>query len=61
MPVPCRRYNPNTGELTLISERYPEREENRVDIMETLHALIAEGERVHPSEPAVAEAAHAGA
>lgn len=47
-----RRYNPNKGELTLVSERHPEREENRLHIMDTLHALIEEGERVHPSEKA---------
>lgn len=62
------RYNPDNGELTLISERYPEREENRMHIMDMLNALIAEGERVHPSDKAAEDgqtqqqqAAHAGA
>lgn len=50
--VPSCRYNPKNGELTLTSERYPEREENRLHIMDMLHALIAEGERVYPSEKA---------
>lgn len=62
-----RRYNPNKGELTLVSERHPEREENRIHIMDMLHALIAEGERVHPSDKAAEgetepqQAAQAGA
>jgi hypothetical protein len=42
------RYNPNKGELTLVSEKYPDREENRRDILDTLHALVAEGERAFP-------------
>lgn len=36
-----RRYNPNKGELTLVCEKYPDREENRRDILDTLHALVA--------------------
>ena len=36
-----RRYNPKKGELTLVCEKYPDREENRRDILDTLHALVA--------------------
>lgn len=37
-----------------MSEKYPDREENRRDILDTLHALVAEGERAHPqTDPAV--------
>jgi len=34
----------------LVSEKFPDREENRRDILDTVHALIAEGERVHPQQ-----------
>ena len=57
------RYNAATGELRIVSERYPEREENRLAILETIHALVAEGRRVYPSEaedaPSTAQAAAA--
>ena len=43
-----RRYNPKKGEVTLTCEKFPDREENRRDILDTIHALIAEGERKHP-------------
>ena len=40
------RYNPNKGELTLTSEKYPHREANRNHIMQMLRDLVAEGHRV---------------
>ncbi len=46
------RYNPKKGLLTLVSEKYPDREENRRDILDTLHALVAEGERAFPQTDA---------
>ena len=52
--VARRRYNPEKGEVTLTCEKYPDREENRRDILDTVHALIAEGERKHPqTDPAI--------
>lgn len=42
------RYNPKKGLLTLTSEKYPGREENRRDLLDTLHALVDEGERAFP-------------
>ncbi|BDA45660.1 hypothetical protein COCOBI_07-4470 [Coccomyxa sp. Obi] len=48
------RYNPRKGVLTLVSEKYPDREENRRDILDTIHALVAEGERAFPqTDPAI--------
>jgi hypothetical protein len=34
--------------LTLTSDKYPHREDNRRDILDTLHKLIDEGERAFP-------------
>jgi hypothetical protein len=43
---PCvRRYDQGTGELVLIGERYPNREENRRWCLERLHLLLAEAHR----------------
>ena len=37
-----------------MSEKYPDREENRRDILDTIHALVAEGERAFPqTDPAI--------
>ncbi|CAL8470756.1 g10298 [Coccomyxa elongata] len=48
------RYNPQKGLLTLVSEKYPDREENRRDILDTIHSLVAEGERAFPqTDPAI--------
>ena len=42
------------GEVTLTSERYPDREQNRRELLDMVHALIAEGERKHPqSDPVI--------
>ena len=50
----CHRYSPEKGEVTLTCEKYPDREENRRDVLDTIHALIAEGERKHPqTHPAI--------
>lgn len=46
------RYDPNSGVLTLVSTKYPHREENRRHIVRTIKALVEEGRRVHPSEAA---------
>lgn len=52
----CRRYNPKSGELTLTCEKYPDREQNRRELLDTVHALIAEGHRMHPqTDPAIIE------
>lgn len=50
------RYHPDNGELTLVSEKTPDREENRRHIMDMLHDLVEEGHRAYPA--AVAEAAN---
>eukprot|EP00803_Ostreobium_quekettii_P000070 evm.model.scf_521.2 EVM.evm.TU.scf_521.2 scf_521:9475-13474(+) len=44
------RYNPNKGELTLVSEKYAHREDNRRHIMETVASLIEEGHSKFPAE-----------
>ena len=44
------RYNPRNGQLTLVCERYAERDENRAHILEQLYALVEEGHRVHPAQ-----------
>ena len=46
----AHRYNPNKGELTLTSEKYPHREANRNHIMQMLRDLVAEGHRVMGAE-----------
>jgi Mitochondrial ribosomal subunit protein len=43
-----RRYNQNTGQLRLVCESHQDREQNRLRIMEQLHALIEEGRRAYP-------------
>jgi len=45
------RYNPNKGELTLVSEKYAHREDNRRHIMETMASLIEEGHSKFPALP----------
>ncbi|CAM6098736.1 unnamed protein product [Calypogeia fissa] len=40
-----KRYNPNKDELTIISERFDQREENRKDVLRTLLALIEEAQK----------------
>jgi len=44
------RYNPNKGLLTLTSEKYREREENRLHVVEMLTGLVKEGQRAYPSD-----------
>ena len=44
------RYNPSKGLLTLTSERYLQREENRLHITQMLKDLVQEGQRAYPSE-----------
>ena len=54
--VDAYRYNPQRGEITLTSEKFPEREQNRRELLDTVHALIAEGERKHPqTNPAIVQ------
>ncbi|CAI7783649.1 unnamed protein product [Closterium sp. NIES-53] len=53
-----RRYNTHRDELTIVSERYRHREENRKDVFRILHALIAEAKQAdHLAAQAAAEAA----
>eukprot|EP00246_Nothoceros_aenigmaticus_P016825 TRINITY_DN7862_c0_g1_i2.p1 TRINITY_DN7862_c0_g1~~TRINITY_DN7862_c0_g1_i2.p1 ORF type:complete len:123 (-),score=22.08 TRINITY_DN7862_c0_g1_i2:149-517(-) len=40
-----KRYNRNKDELTIISERYEHREENRKDVLRTLVALMKEAKQ----------------
>jgi hypothetical protein len=48
------RYNPKKGLLTLTSDKYPHREENRRELLDMLHALVGEGERAFPQpDPAI--------
>lgn len=54
--VHCR-YNPNKGLLTLTSEKYAEREDNRLHIVEMLHNLVEEGQRKYPATEAAVAAA----
>ena len=42
------RYNANKGLLTLVSEKYSMREENRRHIMEMLAQLVSEGHQAFP-------------
>lgn len=42
------RYDAKTGLLTLVSEKYNMREENRRHIMETLVQLVSEGHKAFP-------------
>lgn len=46
-----RRYNHNTGCVTLTTERHAHREDNRREVLRWLHLLIAEGHRAYPAEP----------
>lgn len=43
------RYNPNKGILTLTSEKYRDREANRLHIAEMLNELVKEGQSMFPS------------
>ena len=43
------RYNPNKGLITLTSEVRETREENRVELLQTLRALVEEGRKAFPS------------
>ncbi len=43
------RYNPDTGEIRIVCDRFPSREENRRWCLEALHRLLDEGNRRHPS------------
>ncbi|CAI5468380.1 unnamed protein product, partial [Closterium sp. Yama58-4] len=53
-----RRYNAQRDELTIVSERYRHREENRKDVFRILHALIAEANKAdHLAAQAAVEAA----
>jgi hypothetical protein len=49
--VAPRRYDHQTGCITLTSERHAHREDNRRELLRLLHALIAEGHRAFPSPP----------
>lgn len=40
-----KRYNTGTGQIRLVCERYPLREDNRKYIMKIIDALVAEGKR----------------
>ena len=44
------RYNPNNGKLTLVSEKYEMREDNRRHIMEMITQLVSEGRQAFPAE-----------
>jgi len=44
-----KRYNPNNDELTITSERFDLREENRKDVLRTLYALIDEANTANVS------------
>ena len=46
------RYNPNNGKLTLVSEKYEMREDNRRHIMEMITGLVSEGRQAFPAEDA---------
>ena len=46
------RYNPNKGLLTLTSEAQETREENRVELLQILRALVEEGRRAFPTASA---------
>ena len=46
------RYNAQKGLLTLVSEKYDMREENRRHIMRMLTQLVEEGHKAYPSESA---------
>lgn len=48
------RYDPRKGILTLTSEKYSDREENRLHIVEMVHKLVDEGHRAHPAVEAAA-------
>jgi hypothetical protein len=45
-----RRYDPATGDIRLVCDRFPTREENRRWCLEALHRLLAEANRVAPSQ-----------
>lgn len=46
------RYNSNKGLITLTSEAQETREENRVELLQTLRALVEEGRKAFPSTSA---------
>ena len=46
------RYNPNKGLITLTSEAQETREENRVELLQILRALVEEGRKAFPSASA---------
>eukprot|EP01018_Ginkgo_biloba_P026038 Gb_03065 [translate_table: standard] len=48
-----KRYHPGKDELTIVSERFAHREENRKDVLRTLYALIEDAEK---ADTLVAEA-----
>ena len=43
------RYDKSTGKLTLVSEKYNVREENRRHIVEMLAQLVSEGHQAFPN------------
>jgi hypothetical protein len=49
------RYNQKTGEMTLTSEKYQERELNREHIVQMLTALVEEGKKVDSGKKSTAE------
>ena len=43
------RYDPRTGDIRLVCDRFPTREENRRWCLEALHRLVDEANRAAPS------------
>jgi Mitochondrial ribosomal subunit protein len=52
--VAAGRYDPGTGRLTLTSDGYANREDNRREVLRALDALVAEGHRAYPNGAAAA-------
>ena len=44
------RYDPETGLLTLASQKYPKREDNRREVMRIVNELVKEGRKKFPAE-----------
>ncbi|KAL6781857.1 hypothetical protein ACKKBF_B09710 [Auxenochlorella protothecoides x Auxenochlorella symbiontica] len=55
------RYDRGTGRLRLTSARFPNREDNRREVMRALEALVAEGHRAFPKEQGEAAVGQAAA
>jgi len=52
------RYNQNTGVLRLTSDVFASREDNRINIVDMLQALVLEGDRVHPNPDGIKIVTH---